>query len=135
NIVRESAAWLRMVVHDDLLDQHSRVTLGVAPHSQAVLLLPTLNLTDAALGVESLTPELRQQLLAQLAFLGYVVNRDDYWSPARGYAANPNMTTTVAQYQVTVAALIPSHPQAKQWATRGLGTLKYQLNAWSDADG
>ena len=107
----------------------------VATHSQAVLLLPTLNLTDAALGVESLTPELRRQFLAKLAFLGYVVNSDDYWSPARGFDANPNMTTTVAQYQVALAALIPSHPMAKQWAARGLDTLLWQFDAWSDEDG
>ncbi len=83
NIVERTAEWLHTVVHDDLLQQNSRVTLGVAPHSQAVLLVPTLNLTDAALSVESLTPELRRQFLAQLTFLGYVVNRDDYWSPSR----------------------------------------------------
>ncbi len=135
NIVAKSTEWLHTVVHDDLLDQNSRVTLGVAPHSQAVLLLPALNLADAALGIPSLTPELRKQFLAQLALIGYVVNRDDYWSPARGFSANPNMTTTVAQYQVTVAALIPSHPMAKQWAAQGLQTLHGQLNQWSDEDG
>ena len=134
-IVERCNEWLRFVSHDDVLLQNSRVTLGVAPHMQAVMLLPTLNLVDAALGCESLTPELRRRFLAQLAFLGYAVNRDDYWSPKRGFSANPNMTTTVAQYQVALASLLPSHPMAKQWAAQGLGQLRYQLNAWSDADG
>jgi len=134
-IIEKSSEWLDTVVQDDLLQQNGRVTLGVAPHAQAVLLLPTLNLTDAALGVASLTPELRQQLLAKLAFLGYAVNRDDYWSPAREFEANPNMTTTVALYQVALASLIPSHPMAKEWAVRGLETLAWQLDNWSDEDG
>jgi hypothetical protein len=135
NIIKTASKWLDVVVNDDLLLQHGRVTLGFAPHNQAVLLLPTLNLTDAALGIESLAPELRRQFLAKLALLAYVVNSDDYWSPARGFSANPNMTTTVAQYQVTLAALIPSHPMAKQWASRGLDTLLGQLREWSDEDG
>ncbi|QDU92869.1 heparinase II/III family protein [Lignipirellula cremea] len=134
-IVSRTDEWLQSVVLDDLLEQHGRVTLGVAPHNQAVLLLPTLNLADSALGVESLTPELRKRFLAQLAFLGYVVNRADYWSPERGFSANPNMTTTVAQYKVTIASLLPSHPLAREWADQGLGTLRYQLDAWSDEDG
>lgn len=134
-IVDRTEEWLHSVVHDDILLQNSRVTLGVAPHSQAVLLLPAINLTDAALGVESLTTEQRQRFLAQLALLGYAVNRDDYWSPARGFSANPNMSTVVAQYQVAVACLIPSHPMAKQWAEKGLATLRRQLYEWSDEDG
>ena len=135
NIARTCEDWLSHSVQDGLLQQNSRVALGVAPHMQANQLLPTLNLTDVALGTERLTPEQRQRMLAQVALIGYAVNRDDYWSPARGFSANPNMTTTVAQFQVTVAALIPSHPMAKKWAERGLDTLTYQLNSWSDEDG
>ncbi|HQZ66815.1 MAG TPA: hypothetical protein PLY87_17105, partial [Planctomycetaceae bacterium] len=134
-IVRRSNEWLGQVVDDDLLDQNSRVTLGVAPHMQAVLLLPTINLTDAALGCESVTPEMRKRMLARIAFLGYAVNREDYWSPARGFSANPNMTTTVALYQTAIASLIPSHPMAKQWAANGLKELRRELYAWSDEDG
>jgi hypothetical protein len=39
-IVKRSQEWLEMAVGDDLLDQGSRVTLGVAPHNQSVQLLP-----------------------------------------------------------------------------------------------
>ena len=134
-IVKRSNEWLRLVVDEDLLEQNSRVTLGVAPHMQAVMLLPTINLTDAALGCEGVTPEMRKRMLAQVAFLGYAVNRDDYWSPARGFSANPNMTTTVALYQTAIASLIPSHPMAKPWAEQGLKELRRQLYAWSDEDG
>ena len=134
-IVETSDKWLDKVVIDDLLDQNGRVTLGVAPHMQALLLLPTINLTDAAMSCPTMTPKLRKRFLARLALLGYALGRDDYWSPKRGFSANPNMTTTVAHYQTAIAAIIPSHPQAKTWAKKGLGQLSYQLKSWSDKDG
>ena len=133
-IVQKNNEWLKQVV-EDVSEQHNRVTLGVAPHMQSLLLLPTINLSDSMMGTDAVKPELRKQMLAQLAFLGYAVNRDDYWSPARGYSANPNMTTTVALYQTALASLIPSHPQAKSWADRGLTELRRQLYEWSDEDG
>jgi hypothetical protein len=134
-IVKRTEDWLQYTVHDDLLRQNNRATLGVAPHNQAVMLLPTLNLIDAALSAETLTPAQRKRFLAHIALLGYTVNRDDYWAPKLGYGANPNMTTTVAQYQVATACLIPSHPMASKWAKSGLDELKHQLYNWSDEDG
>ena len=134
-IVTTASSWLDSLVSNDLLLQNSRVTLGFAPHNQAVLFLPTLNLVDAALGVASLSADVRGQFRAKLAFLAYVVNSDHYWSPPRGFSANPNMSTTVALYQVLLAALIPSHPLAGQWAEKGLNTLQWQLHNWSDPDG
>ena len=134
-LAQKSREWLQQIVDKDLLDQDTRVTLGVAPHVLSVLLLPAINLTDAVLGGDALTPEQRRRTFAQLAFLGYTVTRDDYWSTARGFAANPNMTTTVALYQTALASIIPTHPQAKNWAARGLGELRHQLRSWSDDDG
>ena len=133
-ILAKNTEWLQLVV-DDFLEQNNRVTLGVAPHMQSVFLLPTINLTDAMLGAPGVTAEQRKQMLAKIAFLGYAVNRDDYWSPSRGFAANPNMTTTVALYQTALASLVPSHPLAKAWAERGLTELRRQLFSWSDEDG
>ena len=135
NIAGRAEEWMRTVVHSDLLRQDSRVALNVAPHNQAVLLVPTINLTDAALSYKGLSPERRRRLLAHVAFLGYALTKDDYWSPKRGFNANPNMTTTVASFQVALGSLVPSHPMAKTWAHRGLGQMTYQLKAWSDEDG
>jgi hypothetical protein len=134
-IVKRSQEWLSLAVEDDLLDQSSRVTLGVAPHNQSVQLLPTINLTDAALGCDCLTGEQRKRMFAQIAFLAYALNREDYWSPERGFEANPNMTTTVALFRTALAALIPSHPAAKEWSENGLGELRRELYEWSDEDG
>ncbi len=134
-IVETCVTWLDKIVDDGLLDQDSRVTLGVAPHNQAVLMLPTINLTDVAMSCKAMGPELRKRFLARLAFLGYAVSSDDYWSPRRGFSANPNMTTTVAHYQTAIGSLIPSHPKAKLWADKGLGQLMFQLMSWSDEDG
>jgi hypothetical protein len=134
-LARTSQEWLEQLVNDGLLLQNSRQTIGIAPHTQSVLLLPALNLTDAALSHPGMSEQLRKRILARVAFLGYVVHSADYWSPERGFAANPNMTTTVALYQVAIASLIPSHPQAKTWADRGLMELSRQLESWSDDDG
>ena len=134
-IVQRSLQWLSLAVNQDLLDQSSRVTLGVAPHNQSVQLLPTINLTDAALSCDCLTEDQRSLMLAQLAFLAYALNRDDYWSPQRDFAANPNMTTTVELFRVALAALIPSHPKANDWTADALSELRRQLQEWSDQDG
>lgn len=133
-ILQKNMEWLQTVV-DDFLEQNNRVTMGVAPHMQSVLLLPTINLTDAMLGAPGVSTDQRKQILAKIAFLGYAVCRDDYWSPSRGFAGNPNMTTTVALFQTALASLVPSHPKAKEWAERGLTELRRQLFSWSDEDG
>jgi len=134
-IASRAEEWMQVVVHGGLLNQDGRPTLNHAPHNQAVLLVPTINLTDAALSYEGLAPERRRRLLAHVAFLGYALCNDDYWSPERGFNANPNITTTVAAFQVALGSLIPSHPMAKSWARRGLGQMTYQLRTWSDEDG
>ena len=134
-LIARCEEWLNAVIIDALLKQHGKPAPGVAPHSQSVLLLPALNLADAVLSAPSLTPTRRKRILAQLAFFGYAVSRDDYWSVARGYSANPNMTTTVSLYRTLAASLIPSHPAARQWAETGLQELQRQLRDWSDPDG
>lgn len=134
-LIARCEEWLNTVIIDALLKQDGKPAPGVAPHSQSVLLLPALNLTDAVLSAPSLSPARRKRILAQLAFFGYAVSRDDYWSVARGYSANPNMTTTVSLYRTLAASLIPSHPAARQWAATGLQELQRQLREWSDPDG
>ena len=134
-LITRCEEWLHSVIIDALLKQNGRPAPGVAPHSQSVLLLPALNLADAVLSAPGLSPTRRKKMLAQLAFFGYAVSRDDYWSVTRGYAANPNMTTTVSLYRTLAASLIPSHPAARTWADTGLQELQRQLREWSDPDG
>ena len=134
HVAETAIAWVQSAV-DMYLDQDSLVTLGFAPHHQTRI-LTAINLADTILASERLSPELRERLRAQLAFIGYTVNRSDYWSPERGFSANPNMTTTVAAYQTAVACIVPSHPMAAAWAGRGLEELKEnQLDHWSDPGG
>ena len=82
-----------------------------------------------------ITPEQRERLLAQLAFLGYTLDRPEYHSPERGYASLPNMTTSVYGYQISTACAIPSHPLAKQWTKTATDALIYQVKNWSDGNG
>jgi len=126
--------WMQREVNS-FLKQDYIATLGFAPHHQASILV-AMNVADVVLASETLSPELRRRLLAQIAFLGYTVNREDFWSPRRGYSANPNMTTTVAAFQTIIACMVPKHPEAKAWFARGAKELKErQLDGWSDANG
>ena len=107
---------------------------GSAPHHFQDIGASAL-LADAALACPELDPALRERMLAQIAFLGYTVNRPDYWSGARGFAANPNMTTSVLGYQTTIACEISDHPLAKEWAQEGMAQLKAQVDEWADDNG
>ncbi|MDP6522606.1 MAG: hypothetical protein QGI24_02550 [Kiritimatiellia bacterium] len=125
--------WLQECV-ERFLDQDVQATLGMAPHMQTQI-NTTLNLLDVLLGTELISELDRTRALAKIAFLGYVVERSDYWSPERGFRANPNMTTTVATYQAIIGCMLPDHPLGRQWAQMGLKELKHELDTWSDADG
>ncbi|MBI4024571.1 MAG: hypothetical protein HY360_06290 [Verrucomicrobia bacterium] len=95
-----------------------------------------ITLADAVLSSDQLSAELRKRLLAQAAFLGYTLDRPDLWSPERGFAANPNMTSSIYGSKAMVAYFIPSHPLAKQWVKDALAELKdNQLDRWTDANG
>lgn len=107
---------------------------GTAPHMQS-LISTVINLVDPVLSTDAFTPERRKRVLAKLAFIGYILERPDYWSPERGYSGFANMTSVVALYRTGVACILPSHPKAKAWAQQGLGQLAWQLTAWSDEDG
>jgi hypothetical protein len=107
---------------------------GTAPHMQS-LIVTAINLLDPVLSTDAFTPERRQRVLAKLAFIGYILERPDYWSPERGYSGFANMTSVVALYRTGVACILPSHPKARAWAEQGLGQLAWQLTAWSDEDG
>jgi hypothetical protein len=134
HLTETAVEWVQGAVNMYLHQGHL-ITLGFAPHHQTSV-LTSLNLTDAILASEHLTPELRRRLLAQIAFLGYTVDRDDYWDPRRGYAANPNMTSTVAAYQAVTAGIIPAHPRAGRWMGHAMDELKdKELDTWSDANG
>jgi hypothetical protein len=126
--------WVQGAVNMYLHQGHL-ITLGFAPHHQTRV-LTALNLTDAILAGPHLSPELRRRLLAQIAFLGYTVDRADYWDPERGYGANPNMTSTVAAYQAVSAGIIPAHPRAETWMQHAMEELKdKELDTWSDENG
>ncbi|MHB9129591.1 MAG: hypothetical protein ACYDBB_00690 [Armatimonadota bacterium] len=117
-----------------LIDQNDGLPFGAAPHHQQSL-ATAVGLADIIYNSPQTTPEQRDRIRALAAFLGYTTSRPEYWSTARGYAANPNMTTSVYGYQASLAAFISDHPCAKEWATEGLTALKEQLDTWSDENG
>lgn len=108
--------------------------LGAAPHRMSELHAAMLA-ADVALATGELAPPERKKLLAQAAFVAYTLTRADFWSPERGYAANPNMTTAVYGYQASAACLLSSHPMSRAWAAQALGGLRGMLSEWSDEGG
>jgi len=120
---------------DLYIKQDSLLTLGYAPHHQTQV-LTSATLADVALSTGLLSPEMVERLKAQFAFIGYTVSRTDYWSPERGYSANPNMTTTVAAYKCAIGCLLPEHPLAAAWVADAMTELKdVELDTWSDDNG
>ncbi|HEX2826075.1 MAG TPA: hypothetical protein VHP37_07000 [Burkholderiales bacterium] len=127
------ATWMQESV-DMFLHQGALITIGFAPHQQ-VTMLSTVNLFEAMRDSVHVSPDLRQRLRAQLAFLAYTVNREDYWSPERGFAANPNMSTMVAAYLSRFGAALRTHPAAPAWIAKGMAELRTELDTWSDENG
>ncbi len=126
---------LRMLQHCvEYYTHQPDIPYGCAPHHQR-LLTGAMLLADAALWGGHCTEEQRQRILAQAAFLGYTITRPEYWSPERGYAANPNMTTSVYGYITSIGCFLNTHPEAETWTARGLKELERQLNTWSDNNG
>ncbi len=130
----EAAVSLTQDAVDMLLRQDMLVTLGFAPHIQVAIMAATY-LADAVWSDASLSPAMRARLRAQLVFLAYTVNRDDYWSPPRRFSANPNMTSTVAAYRALLGAMLVPHPMAKAWLRNGVDEMKSQLDFWADGNG
>ena len=130
----EIAATRVQTVVDNYFKQTRLATPGFAPHMRqqtAVCLL----LADAVIDGGHMPPEVRRRIKAQAAFLGYTLDRADVWSPVRGYAANPNMTTSHYGYKATAACFNPTHPQAKAWLADALREAHEELETWSDANG
>ena len=128
-----TVALLQNVV--DFYTKQEQMFLGVAPHVQQDYVAGPIAMADAGLSDEQLAPDQRQRILAQLAFLGYVYGSPTYWSPERGFAANPNMTTLVNGYKMMVACLVPSHPRAAEWAEAALKETRKELATWADDNG
>ena len=119
---------------DMFLKQDSVPTLGCTPHHRQGIAMSLL-LADAVMDGGHLAPEERRRIEAQAAFLGYTLDREDFSSPARGYAGLPNMTTSAYSYKATAACFIPTHPRAKAWVADALREMRQELEQWSDNNG
>lgn len=76
-----------------------------------------------------------QAARAQIAFLAYKLASPNYYSLERNYRANPNMTTVRYCTMTILAALIPDHPKAKEWAQGGLDEVERELKEWTAPNG
>jgi hypothetical protein len=134
HLTTTAVEWVQSAV-DMFLRQDALVSFGFAPHHQSRI-FTAMNLADVIWSSAHVSPEMRERLKAQLAFLAYAVNRADYWSPERGFSANPNMTTTVAAFRAMLGCMLSAHPLARVWVSSGMSELKdNQLDRWSDEGG
>ncbi len=122
---------------DELIAKIPDTTLrNVGPHAYARAFGRAASLADAALAARQLPPESRASLLARIAQASYLINDPKYWNPEAGKGSLcPNMYSTAAGYRLTIAALIPSHPLAKQWFDGALKELRQELADWTDPQG
>lgn len=116
-----------------LLDQNG-MPFGAAPHEKSTI-ASSIALADLLYDTKYFSDEQRRRVSAKIAFLGYTFARPEYWSVERGFAANPNMTTTVYGYRTSIACFLSDHPEAEGWAHESLRELLQRLNAWSDSEG
>ncbi len=121
-------------VVDGYLKQTRLPTPGFAPHMRPQTAVSLL-LADAVIDGGQMAPEVRRRIKAQAAFIGYTLNRDDVYSPARGYAGLPNMTTSHYGYKAAAASFSPTHPEARNWINDALHEMHAELEGWSDDNG
>jgi hypothetical protein len=108
----------------------------IGPHVYARQVGFACGLADVALGIKQLTEADRAKILEKIAKLNYLMVDPNYWSIEKGNVGlNPNMATSAYGYRVSLAALIPSHPQAKQWLRAALAEIKREIDEWSDPGG
>jgi len=121
---------------DELVKLESPViTVGWAPHHYRTF-VTTCNTISTIYDSPALSREERDTLKAQLAFLGYVFNREAFCSPERGYAGFPNMTACVYGVRAAIASVVPGHPMQEQWMRRAVKDLRETfLDRWLDKDG
>ncbi len=108
----------------------------IGPHAYGRQVGFAAGLADAALASKQLSAPDRAAILEKIARLSYLFADPAYWSLEKGdVGLNPNMTTMAYAYRVTFAALIPSHPLAKQWLRAGLVEIKREIHEWTDPAG
>jgi hypothetical protein len=122
---------------DQLIGALPTTTIGdKGPHAYASVFGTAVGQADAALAAKSITAEERAALVAKIAQACYMVNDPKYFNPDAPHGSMcPNMFTSAAGYRLTLAALIPSHPRAKEWFDGALAELKQELDDWVDPQG
>jgi hypothetical protein len=102
------------------------------PRLEVGQVLPSL---DLALGAGLFTPEEKERIFAQLAFVADKIVSPDYVSPGRSLGGNPNMVTNWAAALVLMACMLPDHPHAQAWYQEGMGRLSNMLDTWQGPNG
>ncbi|MEO0795007.1 MAG: hypothetical protein AAFX93_07590 [Verrucomicrobiota bacterium] len=88
-------------------------------------------LYDALIDSPLISPDQRERMRAQMAYLGYVLADPMCWSSERGYGTgNPNMHVSYIMSLGVVACVLRDHPMADKWANYAADWL----DAWLDRE-
>jgi hypothetical protein len=136
-VAQDNAIAMALKTMDMLLAEIPKtIEQNVGPHAYAKVFGQAAGLSDVALAAKQITPAQRAELVGKIARACYLLNDPRYWNPATGKCTlNPNMATSARGYRLTMAALIPSHPLAKQWFDTALKELQQEVNDWTDPQG
>jgi hypothetical protein len=116
------------------LELKGLVSVGAAPHGQGPL-ISLVVMIDSISSSPNITSEQKQRIQAQLAFLAYLFNSQSFWSVKRGYVSFLNMTVIVEAVKCYIAAMLPDHPESKEWMSSGLAYMREILDSWVDENG
>jgi hypothetical protein len=118
-----------------LLKQDGMFSLGFAPHHLRDIAYAA-HLADFAFADPEMPESDKAKIRSGAAALSYMLQRPDYWSQTKGFAANPNMSSLIAGFQGLLACLLHDHPSSRQWLDTALGELfDRELLSWSDENG
>ncbi|MCL1856731.1 MAG: hypothetical protein FWF84_03700 [Kiritimatiellaeota bacterium] len=112
------------------------ISLGVAPHIRGCITTAAYGM-DVWLSLPQVTEADRARIRAQMAFIAYVVNSEEYFSLPRGYAGGfVGMKSIVGLNQLATGALLPDHPMSPSWTDNGMSFLQsYIIDAWENEEG
>jgi hypothetical protein len=102
-------------------------------HPMTAVLRKTVMDADDALSVPEITPDEAAQVRKLVAFLTYVLDDRDFNPTGTGcHLATPNMALACDCMIGMAGCLLPSHPDAARWASRGASKLTLMFDRLAD---
>lgn len=116
-------------------DNKRRAAPMTDPPRTGTGLMVALCALDAVFDGKGVTDADRAKIRALVAFLGYMLEDPNVWSPPHGFCANPNMTSMLRMGLGMVACFIPDHTHARRWADIATEEMQDEITNWTGSNG